>query len=340
MISIDGSFGEGGGQILRTSLALSLVTGKPFRIESIRAGRRRPGLLHQHLAAVKAAVRVGAAETRGAELGSSELYFAPQTIQAGRYRFDVGTAGSCTLVLQTILPALLTADGHSEIIVEGGTHNPSAPPFDFLARCFLPIVNRMGPQISATLERPGFYPVGGGRIALSVEPSRTLTRIDLLERGAIKHRLARALVAQLPVEIAERELRTLGNKLRWEQDILRPEAVANSYGPGNALIVKIESEYITEVFTGFGRRGVRAEQVGTETAEAVQRYLDANVPVGRHLADQLLIPMALAGGGRFRTLSPTDHTKTNVHILKQFLDLTCDVSQLASDDWLIEIETA
>jgi RNA 3'-terminal phosphate cyclase (ATP) len=339
MITIDGSFGEGGGQILRSALALSLVTGKAFRIENIRAGRRKPGLLHQHLTAVKAAVRVGAAQSGGAELGSTDLYFAPQSINAGHYRFDVGTAGSCTLVLQTVLPALLTADGHSEIIVEGGTHNPSAPPFDFLAKCFLPIVNRMGPQVSATLERPGFYPVGGGRIVFSIEPSKTLAPIELLNRGQITRRLARALVALLPTEIAERELRTIGNKLHWEQDVLRPEVVVNTHGPGNAVIVEIESEHITEVFTGFGRRGVRAEQVATETADAVLRYLDANVPVGRHLADQLLIPMALAGGGRFRTLSPTQHTTTNIHVIEQFLTIVIDVTQLASDDCTIAIRS-
>ena len=340
MITIDGSFGEGGGQILRSALSLSLVTGKAFRIDNIRAGRRKPGLLHQHLAAVKAAVRIGAAQSGGAELGSLELYFAPQSINAAHYRFDVGTAGSCTLVLQTILPALLTADGHSEVIVEGGTHNPAAPPFDFLAKCFLPLVNRMGPQVSATLDRPGFYPVGGGRIVFSIEPCKTLIPIDLLQRGQITRRVARALVALLPAEIAERELRTIGNRLHWEHAALQPEAVVNSHGPGNAVIVEIESEHITEVFTGFGRRGVRAEEVATQTTEEVRRYLDANVPVGQHLADQLLIPMAVAGGGRFRTLSPTKHTETNIHVLKRFLDVDVDVSESASDDWTIAITRA
>ncbi len=339
MINIDGLLGEGGGQILRTALALSLVTGREFQIQRIRAGRRKPGLLHQHLAAVKAAVRIGAAETHGAELGSPELYFAPQAINPGQYRFDVGTAGSCTLVLQTVLPALLTASGASEIIVEGGTHNPAAPPFDFLNRCFLPILNRMGPMVNARMERPGFYPAGGGRIVVAIEPSPALSRIELMDRGAIKTQSARAMVAQLPREIAERELRTLGSQLRWGAESLHAEIIENSFGPGNAIVIEIGSEHITEVITGFGRRGVRGEQVASETVEEVTRYLAANVPVGRHLADQLLIPMALAGGGKFRTLSPTQHTQTNISVLKQFLEVDVDVSESASDDWTIGVST-
>lgn len=338
MISIDGSQGEGGGQILRTALALSLVTGREFRIHNIRAGRRKPGLLHQHLAAVKAAVRVGAAETRGAELGSAELLFAPQSINPGRYRFDVGTAGSCTLVLQTVLPSLLTATDRSEIIVEGGTHNPAAPPFDFLAKCFIPIINRMGPRVTARLERPGFYPAGGGRIVVAVEPTPALSPIELTERGPIKNRRARALVAMLPREIAGRELRTLAGMLHWDSESLEVEMIDNSFGPGNAIVVEIESEALTEVITGFGRRGIRGEQVATETAESVRRYIDANVPVGRHLADQLLLPMALAGGGRFRTLSPTSHTLTNIAVLRRFVEVSVDASESAGDDWTIEIK--
>src|SRR5512138_2046230 len=163
MITIDGSQGEGGGQILRSALALSLVTGKPFRIENIRARRQKPGLMRQHLTAVNAAVEIGAAHVSGNTVGSSELTFAPTALRSGEYHFVVGTAGSCTLVLQTVLPALIIAEGSSEIRLEGGTHNPAAPPFDFLAGAFLPLLNRMGPDVRAALERPGFYPAGGGR---------------------------------------------------------------------------------------------------------------------------------------------------------------------------------
>lgn len=338
-IEIDGSRGEGGGQILRTSLAMSLVTGKPFRIEKIRAGRKKPGLMHQHVAAVKAAAEVGQAEVNGNAIGSQELYFAPKVVKTGRYHFAVGTAGSSMLVLQAVLPALLTADGGSELVLEGGTHNPYAPPFDFLAKAFLPIVNRMGPEIIATLERPGFYPAGGGKFRISIEPAETLSRIDLLRRGEIRRHVARAVVARLPRKIGDREVKVIHNKLSWDHHCLHVEEVANSRGPGNILTVEIESEHITEVFTSFGERGVPAEQVADRAVKAVQEYLSADVPVGKHLADQLLIPMALAGGGAFRTLPLTHHTSTNIEVLEQFLDVEITVSRLKEDVREIEIKS-
>ena len=168
MLTIDGSVGEGGGQILRTALALALVTGTPFRIHAIRARRRKPGLLRQHLTAVNAAATVGGASTDGASLGSRELTFRPGRITPGEYRFAVGTAGSTGLVLQTVLPPLLLASGPSTVTVEGGTHNPGAPPFDFLARVFLPLLRRMGAHVEARLDRPGFYPAGGGQCTVGL----------------------------------------------------------------------------------------------------------------------------------------------------------------------------
>ncbi len=169
MITIDGSYGEGGGQILRTSLALSLVTGKPFSIRNIRAGRKKPGLMRQHLTAVNAAAEIGQAAIEGNRIGSQAFTFEPEMIKPGNFHFAIGSAGSCTLVFQTILPALLTAGEPSEIILEGGTHNPFAPPFDFLEKAFLPVINRMGPKVAAVLEKPGFYPAGdtGKRLYLS-----------------------------------------------------------------------------------------------------------------------------------------------------------------------------
>ena len=183
MITIDGSQGEGGGQILRTSLALSLVTGQPFRMERIRAKRQKPGLLKQHLTAVEAAKTVGCAEVEGAALSSQTLEFRPGPVTPGNYRFAVGTAGSATLVLQTVLPALLTASGHSTLTLEGGTHNPMAPPFDFLEKCFMPLIHRMGPSVELELRRPGFFPAGGGRFHARIEPAKKLSRLDLPERG-------------------------------------------------------------------------------------------------------------------------------------------------------------
>ncbi|MCP4688953.1 MAG: RNA 3'-terminal phosphate cyclase [Desulfobacterales bacterium] len=342
MITIDGSFGEGGGQIPRSSLALSLVTGKPFQIINIRASRKRPGLMRQHLTALKAAAEIGSARVTGAELHSTSFSFDPGEVRPGEYHFDIGTAGSCTLVLQTVLPALLTANGDSRIILEGGTHNEFAPPFDFLVKTFLPIVNRMGPGVEASLERPGFYPAGGGRFSVTIHPVERLRRVDILERGKIRRRLATAVVARLPRHIAERELNVVRKKLAWDPDCLRVEEVENSRGPGNVLTIEVESEAVTEavteVFTGFGKRGVTAEKVGARTVKSVTEYLNHDVPVGRHLADQILIPMALARGGRFRTLAPTSHTRTNAEVLKRFLDIDISMEEIEPGVWEVGLE--
>jgi len=336
MITIDGSMGEGGGQVLRTSLSLGLVTGRPFRIVSIRAGRKQPGLLRQHLTAVRAAAEVGGATVAGDAIGSRELTFEPRPVRPGPYEFAVGTAGSVALVLQTVLPALATASGPSQLLLKGGTHNPWAPPYDFLEKTLLAVLNRMGPQIAARLVRPGFYPVGGGEVAVSIEPARPLRPLELMERGKIVRRRARALVSKLPESIAERELKVVRDTLGWPEDALIVERVASAPGPGNVIMLEVESEHITEVFTGFGRRGVRAEDVAAKAAAEARRYLAAGVPVGEHLADQLLLAIALAGG-RFRTIEPSEHTRTNIEVIRQFLEVEVSCTPSAVDVWEIEV---
>ena len=230
MITIDGSHGEGGGQIVRTALALSLVTGRAFRIANIRAGRRKPGLMRQHLTALNAAAEIGTAEVSGNTIGSQAFTFAPQTVRAGRFHYPIGSAGSCTLVLQTILPALMVAARSSDIILEGGTHNPFAPPFDFLAQAFLPLVARMGPQIETVLEKPGFYPAGGGRFRVRITPVQRLTPLRLTERGAIRRQTARAVVSKLPLSIAHRELKVVGQQLGMPPNSLEAVTVENARG--------------------------------------------------------------------------------------------------------------
>ncbi len=336
-LKIDGSMGEGGGQILRSSLALSLITGRPVEIENIRAGREKPGLLRQHLTAVNAAAEVGGARVEGAALRSTHLSFHPGKVRPGEHRFAVGTAGSTTLVLQTVLPALLTAPGPSTLVLEGGTHNPFAPPFDFLDKAFLPLLRRMGPRVEATLERAGFYPAGGGRFEVRIEPVAKLGRLDLPERGEIKRRLARALVAGLPASIGHREVKAVRDLLSWERESLAVEEVRGSPGMGNILCLEVESEHVTEVFTAFGQRGVPAESVAARAVEEARAYLASGAPVGVHLADQLLLPMALAGGGSFRTQAPSRHTLTNIEVLKMFLDVEIEVKKVGRDDWSIEI---
>ncbi|HUU98994.1 MAG TPA: RNA 3'-terminal phosphate cyclase [Phycisphaerae bacterium] len=340
MLTIDGSQGEGGGQILRTSLALSLVTGTPFRITRIRAGRRKPGLMRQHLTAVSAAAEIAHAQVTGAAIGSGELTFAPGEVVPGEYHFAVGTAGSTTLVLQTVLPAFMIASGPSKLVLEGGTHNPYAPPFDFLQKTFLPIISRMGPKVVATLERPGFYPVGGGRFTVTIEPTAKLTPIDLLERGAVRRQSARAIVARLPRHIAERELAVIQRKMDWDAGCLQVEEVSHAPGPGNIVTIELESEHVTEVFTGFGQRGVRAEAVADQAVRAAKRYLAADVPVGAYLADQLLLPLALAGGGSFRTLELTSHARTHIDVLAHFTDIPVSTERTSEHTCLVTVGDA
>ncbi|HEX5746993.1 MAG TPA: RNA 3'-terminal phosphate cyclase [Archangium sp.] len=328
MIRIDGSKGEGGGQVLRTSLALSLVTGKPFQMVNIRAGRSKPGLLRQHLTAVKAAAAVGEAELEGAALHSKELTFRPKALQSGDYHFAVGTAGSATLVLQTVLPALLAASGPSTLVLEGGTHNPAAPPFDFLTKAYLPLVRRMGPGVEATLERHGFFPAGGGRFEVLVQPA-PLKPLHLMERGNVVRRQATAMIAQVPYDVAKRELETVGRKLGWLVEERRVEELKRSAGPGNVVWLEVESEHVTEVFTGFGERGVRAEDIAEAVSEEARVYLEAGVPVGEHLADQLMLLLALARGGSFRTLPLDGHAQTQIETFAHFLDVKVSVEEVS-----------
>ena len=321
MIEIDGSQGEGGGQVLRTSLALSMVTGQPFRIDNIRAGRSKPGLMRQHLTSVDAARAVCAGTVTGASLGATRLEFTPGSIRGGDYTFSIGTAGSTTLVLQTILPALITAADPSTITLSGGTHNTCAPSVHFLQHAFLPLINRMGPNVHLQLERHGFYPAGGGRVRVSIEPARKLQPLEIMESTPVRSRRAIATVAGLPPSIAEREIRVFAEKLGWPEECFQTQQLEDGVGPGNIVSVEVTRSNLTEVFTGFGERGVSAEKIAGNTAKDVQRYLAADVPVWRYLADQLMLPLALAGSGCFLTSRLSAHAVTNATVVELFLPL-------------------
>ena len=328
MITIDGSKGEGGGQVLRTALALAMITGQPFRIDNIRARRKKPGLLRQHLTAVQAATCISNAQTEGAEMGSTRLSFVPSQVIPGEYRFAVGTAGSSTLVLQTVLPPLLTAKQPSSVIVEGGTHNSMAPSFHFLEKTFLPLVNRMGPKVEALLERPGFYPAGGGRIRVLIQPVEALQPIHVLERGKILQKHALILHCHLPKEIAQRQERMLRNRLNWKREWITVERIKDGAGPGNVAMVEITSEHLTELFTGFGERNVPSGRVIGGLVEKVLEYLQHDAPVGEHLADQLMLPFAMAGGGSYRAIKETLHAVTNRSVIETFLDVAIHSADL------------
>ena len=338
MLTVDGSRGEGGGQIFRSALSLSMASGRPVRVENIRSGRESPGLRAQHLTALRAAAEVARADVEGDRQGSRTVVFRPDVPHPGRFTWSTGGAGSATLVLQTVLPALLEADGPSEVEVEGGTHNPWAPPYDFLERAFVPLVRRLGADIELELLRPGFYPAGGGRIRARVRPAPEWKPLRLRRRGRLRACRVRALVSALPRHIAEREVEAVREALDPALEEAEIVEVENPAGPGNAVVLVLESEEVTEVFTGFGRRGVPAERVASGAAEEANRYLRADVPVGPYLADQLLLPLAFAAGGAFRTVESTPHAETQTHLLRRLLDAHLDWRQDETGAWEVEVE--
>jgi RNA 3'-terminal phosphate cyclase (ATP) len=319
MIKIDGSEGEGGGQVLRNAAALSLVTGTPFQITNVRGKRPKPGMMRQHVTAIEAACMIGNAETTGLAVGSTELTFTPGKVTPGEYHFAVGTAGSTSLVLQTVLMPLTFADAPSRLVLEGGTHNMMAPPFEFLERCFLPIINRMGPSVSAKLIRHGFYPRGGGRVEVEITPA-PLRRIDCLDRGALINRSVTALIAALPSEIAAREIKEVQKRLPdWPEDAFTIRKLSEAQGPGNILLVEAQFEHVTEVSSGFGKLGTSAESLAKDAARRMSGFIASNAFAGPYLADQLLLPFALAGGGSFTAVKPSQHARTAADIIDLFL---------------------
>ncbi len=339
MINIDGGLGEGGGQVLRTSLSLSMVTGRPVRIQQIRAGRAKPGLLRQHLAAVRASADLCGAQVEGNRPGSEELTFLPGPVRDGAFKVVIGTAGSTTLVLQTVLPAMLQAPGPCLISVEGGTHNPMSPPVEFLQRSFLPLMAKMGVETELELIRPGFYPAGGGELRLQVRPVEKLTPLVLKARGPLKKRTARCVLADLGEGIAKRELREVRRLLDFREEDQEVVMLEGARSPGNVLQLILESAEVTEVFTAFGELGVPSAQVAKNVCKQARAYLGADAPVGRHLADQLLLPMALAGKGRFRTLKLSRHTTTNMKVIQAFLPVRFRIEELGDGMVDVKMET-
>ncbi len=338
MIEIDGAAGEGGGQILRTALALSLCTGQPFLLTRIRAGRAKPGLMRQHLTCVLAAAKIGSASVDGAELGSQQLLFEPNAVRAGDYEFAVGTAGSCTLVLQTVWPALMLADGASRLRLGGGTHNPLAPPFHFIERCYAPLLRRLGADSELALRRYGFYPAGGGEIDVTIHPAAgALVPFDLLERGAVREQFAESVAPGLPRAIAHRELEAFGKAMGWTQEQLRHPVTRQNEGPGNALLVTLAHEHVTEVVTRLGERGVTSERVAKDAAVEARAYLDGDGALGPHLADQWALPLALAlwkrgqagdpASAAFTCTELTDHTTTNCATISRFLPVAFETAR-------------
>jgi RNA 3'-terminal phosphate cyclase (ATP) len=321
-VEIDGSFGEGGGQILRTSLALSLLTGKPFHLRNVRAGRERPGLQPQHLMSVRAAAEVGGAATRGASRGSTDLVFEPGPVRPGKYRFDIGTAGSTGLVLHTVcLPLALRGGFPSELTLVGGTHNDKSPCFHFLDVTWRRYLELCGLRVRLKMLRPGFYPRGGGVVEVVIQPCSGLEGLRLLE-GAAMRAGGFSAVAGLDAGIARRQARRARARLadRGLAVDIREETWEG--GPGTVLAVVLDTAPAPTLFFGLGARGKPAERVADEAVDQVLAHLDCErCPVDPHSADQLVLPLALAQGpSEYAVSLVTLHLTTNVAVVRMFVD--------------------
>jgi RNA 3'-terminal phosphate cyclase (ATP) len=334
-LHLDGSIG--GGQILRSALSLSMITGRPFSICNIRAKRSRPGLLRQHLTAVQAAAAISEATVKGGELGSLSLSFQPGMIKQGDYTFAISTAGSCTLVLQTILPALLTAPGPSRLTLSGGTHNPAAPPVDFLQKAWLPLLKQMGAQVEIDLRRHGFAPAGGGEIGVSIQPC-TLQPLVLENRGKLISQKAEALLAGLPDSIGQRELNQIALRLQWPQEWLKTSTLNTACGPGNVVLIEQTYEALTEVFIAFGQARIRAERVADQAVDELLAFEYSGAAVNEYLADQLLLPLALAGSGRFTCRRASNHLLSNAEVIQQFCAVRIMIEPVEGECYRVQLE--
>ncbi|UCD35893.1 MAG: RNA 3'-terminal phosphate cyclase [Nitrospiraceae bacterium] len=320
-IKLDGSFGEGGGQILRTALSLSCVTGQAFSLFNIRKGRERPGLMPQHCTCANAAAAISSARMSGNEKGSTDLSFTPGRVSAGSYLFDIGTAGSSSLVLQTLLPPLIFAGDPSRLTIRGGTHVPWSPPFDYIEGVFLPMLRKIGVEVEASINRYGFYPRGGGEVAYAIHPPGKLHSLNLKKKGPLLAIKGRSAVARLPLSIAERQRKAAFEELApLAADIEVVEVPAA--GPGTFVFLKGQYEHIRAGFSSLGMRGKPAEKVGREASRQFRAFHASPACLDQHLADQILLYLALAGAESSFTVSRiTGHLMTNLWVIEQFLTI-------------------
>ncbi len=333
MVHVDGSYGEGGGQVLRTALSLSALSGTPFQIDSIRAGRKKPGLMAQHLTSVRAAARACGALVDGDRFGSTSVRFEPQKLRAGHYCFDVaeerGSAGSVGLVCQTVLPLLFFGQTDSVVEIIGGTHVPYSPPYHYVDSVLLPTLGKMGLDATMEIGSWGFYPKGGGRMRLMAKSSKGIRPLVVTERGRVRRLTGISAVANLPMSIADRQKKKLAYRLRE----IEPEAaiqtiIASSTGPGTFLFLLAEFEGGLAGFSSLGARGKRAEEVADEVADQFLDHYQNGAVFDPHLADQLLLYCAFARGrSSYTTSDITNHLMTNKWVVEQFLPVTIEIDE-------------
>jgi len=340
MIEIDGSFGEAGGQILRTALSLSCLLNKPFRIINIRKNRGKPGLMPQHLMAVRASTEISAAKVKGDTAGSVELVFEPSKIRPGNYFFDIGTAGSTSLLLQAILPPLVFSHSKSSVILRGGTHVPFSPPYEYISEIFIPALEKLGIRLECRIKRYGFYPKGGGEVHVQIMPANSVRGVELDERGKNLSVRGISAVANLPPGIAERQKKAalallLASGVEGEIEVLR----VPSFGKGTFIFLEVQAGSCRAGFSSLGAIGKKAEAVGEEAASEFIEYSSTSACLDPHLADQILLYLAVAEGRTsFTTSRITRHLLTNIKIVEDFLGPACSVDGGIGEKGLVSIK--
>ena len=331
MIEIDGSAGEGGGQILRTSLALSILTGKPFKLLNIRANRSKPGLQPQHLMCVKAAGGICGAVYKGAAVGSTTLFFEPSEVRSGDYTFTIGTAGATGLVLHTVyLPLALRGTAPSTVTITGGTHNPFAPCHHFNAITWGGYLSKLGIRIEQEMVRPGFYPRGGGEVRAVIHPCDRVAGLTLTERPELTTAGGFSAVASLPATIAKRQAQRIATMLKREkiESHIPIEEWEGSLGPGTVAAVIFRQAPVPTLFFGLGERGKSAESVADDALDEALRYRESDAPVDPHSADQLLLPLAFSPDrSEYRVSKVTRHLTTNIDTVKLFVERNIAINE-------------
>lgn len=327
---------------MRTSLSLAVITGKSFRMTDIRRRRAKPGLMPQHLRAVEAAGAVGTARVEGDRFGSQELVFEPAGIRCGNFHFDIGTAGSTSLVLQTILYPLSFGDADSAVTLLGGTHVPWSPCFHYMQLQWLHYMAKIGFAIQLELESAGFYPRGGGRVRATVRPVTTLAPLRLTDRGPLKRIRGISAVANLTAEVAERQKRQALHKLGELSKACEFEVVSlQAPSPGTFLLLLAEFENSQCCFYGLGARGKPAERVADEAVNELRDFLSTDGCIDHYLADQVVVPLALASGkSEVRSSRITQHLTTNAEVVKMFLPVSIAIDGKIGQPGSIRIDGA
>jgi RNA 3'-terminal phosphate cyclase (ATP) len=360
MIEIDGSYREGGGQILRTALSLSCLFQKPFRISNIRKDRKKPGLMPQHLTCVRAAQLLSNAEVAGDYIGSTELLFSPREMQTGEFYFDIGTAGSTSLVLQTLIPAIVfsnvSGNQKTTITLKGGTHVPFSPSFHYLDNIFASFLRKLGIEINLSIESYGFYPQGGGKVRAEIVPVKNIKPLNITERGALLKLRGYSGVGNLPFSIAERQRNTLLEEIFSSIAALTPtfeEVGEGSFenfpvdidllnvstpGQGTFIFVQSESEHSTAGFTSLGERRKMAEIVGEEAAKEFLAYYETGAAIDPHLADQIVLYLSMCNERSvFTTSCITEHLMTNLWAIGLFHAYKYSVEGEPGKPWIVRI---